>query len=397
MPRIVLVSGKGGVGKTTVAAATGLATAKRGYRTLVISFDIAHSLSDAFDLERGLFDQNQGLPLRVTENLDLQEVDVQKDVERHWGDVYRYLATVFSSAGLSGVAAEELAIIPGMEDVITLLYLNQYVTEDAYDVLVVDCAPTGESLRFVSMPTTLEWYMRKIFGIERHVMRAARPLAKMLTDVPLPDESYFAAIQRLFKRLEGIEEVLLNPETTTVRLVTQAEKMVVRETQRAYMYFNLYGMNTDQVIINRVLPEEAGAFSRLAARQRAYAAEIAAYFQPVPVTQLPLFEDEMIGTARLQELGLLLYGEDDDPTKCYISSPAYTFKKDGSHYLLEVVMPFVQKEEIDLTRQTEDLVIRVGSFKRHVPLPRTVVGMKTAGAKMDNGRLIVRFANEVPT
>ncbi|WP_089935326.1 ArsA family ATPase [Candidatus Entotheonella palauensis] len=394
MPRIILVSGKGGTGKTTVASATGLATAKQGYRTLVISFDIAHSLSDAFDLERGLFDQNQGLPLRVTENLDLQEVDVQEDVERHWGDVYRYLATIFTSTGLSSVAAEELAIIPGMEDVVTLLYLNQYMVENTYDVLIVDCAPTGESLRFVSMPTTLEWYMRKIFGIERNVMRAARPIAKMLTDVPLPDESYFAAIQRLFKRIEGIENILLDPETTTIRLVTNPEKMVVRETQRAYMYFGLYGMNTDQIIINRVFPEQAGVFSRLAARQTAYTAEIAEYFQPVPVTQLPLFEDEIIGMARLQEVGHALYG-DEDPSQCYISSPSYTFKKDGQDYLLEVVMPFVQKEEIDLTRQAEDLVIRVGNFKRHVPLPRSVVRLKTAGAKMDDGRLIVRFVNEV--
>ncbi|ETX06796.1 MAG: hypothetical protein ETSY2_15000, partial [Candidatus Entotheonella gemina] len=338
MPRIILVSGKGGTGKTTVASATGLATAKQGYRTLVISFDIAHSLSDVFDLERGLFDQNQGLPLRVTENLDLQEVDVQEDVERHWGDVYRYLATIFTSTGLSSVAAEELAIIPGMEDVVTLLYLNQYMVENTYDVLIVDCAPTGESLRFVSMPTTLEWYMRKIFGIERNVMRAARPIAKMLTDVPLPDESYFAAIQRLFKRIEGIENILLDPETTTIRLVTNPEKMVVRETQRAYMYFGLYGMNTDQIIINRVFPEQAGVFSRLAARQTAYTAEIAEYFQPVPVTQLPLFEDEIIGMARLQEVGHALYG-DEDPSQCYISSPSYTFKKDGQDYLLEVVMP----------------------------------------------------------
>lgn len=394
MPRIILVSGKGGVGKTTVAAATGLATAKQGYRTLVISFDIAHSLSDAFDLDRGLFDQNHGLPLRVTENLDLQEVDVQEDVERHWGDVYRYLATIFTSTGLSGVAAEELAVIPGMEDVVTLLYLNQYMAENTYDVLIVDCAPTGESLRFVSMPTTLEWYMRKIFGIERNVMRAARPIAKMLTDVPLPDESYFAAIQRLFQRLEGIEQILLDPEMTTVRLVTNAEKMVVRETQRAYMYFSLYGMNTDQIIINRVFPEQAGAFSRLAERQRAYAAEIVDYFQPVPVTQLPLFEDEVIGVTQLQALGQSLYG-DEDPSQCYISSPAYAYKKEGRDYLLEVAMPFVQKEEIDLTRQAEDLVIRVGSFKRHVPLPRSVVRLKTAGAKMDDGRLIVRFADEV--
>jgi arsenite-transporting ATPase len=390
MPRIILVSGKGGVGKTTVAAATGVAAAQQGHRTLVISFDVAHSLSDAFDLDRSLFDHHQGLPFRVADNLDVQEIDVQADVERHWGDVYRYVAALFSTAGLSNVVAEELAIIPGMEDVITLLYLNQYLTEETYDTLIVDCAPTGESLRFVSMPTTLEWYMRKIFGVERNVIRMARPMAKLFTNVPLPDESYFAALQRLFARLEGIEKILVDPEITTVRLVTNAEKMVVRETQRAYMYFSLYGMTTDHVIINRMFPASEGYFAQWATSQAQYAANIRDYFQPVPVAQLPLFAQEVIGHARLQEVAHVLYAG-ADPTQRYVDAPAYTFVKHGEAYTLELPMPFAHKEEIDLTRQPEELVIRVGNFKRHVTLPRAIMRLQTGGASMDGDRLVITF------
>jgi len=269
MARIILISGKGGVGKTTVAAATALAAAQYGSRTLVMSFDLAHSLADAFDLDRRLFDQQQGLPVPVADHLAMQEVDVQEEVVRHWGNVYKYLALVFASTGLPAVVAEELAIIPGMEDVVTLMYLNQYLTEQTYDTLVVDCPPTGESLRFVSMPTTIEWYMQKLFGLERNVMRVARPLVRRLATIPLPDDSYFAAIERLFARLEGIEKILVDPQMTSVRLVTNAEKMVVRETQRAYMYFSLYGMITDRVIINRLFPTSEGYLSRWSATQAA--------------------------------------------------------------------------------------------------------------------------------
>lgn len=393
MARIILVSGKGGVGKTTIAAATGVAAAQQGHRTLVISFDVAHSLSDAFDLDRSLFDHHRGLPFDVADNLAVQEVDIHADVERHWGDVYHYLAALFASTGLSNVIAEELAIIPGMEDVITLLYLNQYITEETYDTLIVDCAPTGESLRFVSMPTTLEWYMRKIFGIERNVLRMARPMAKLFTSVPLPEENYFAALQRLFTRLEGIDKLLVDPQTTTVRLVTNAEKMVVRETQRAYMYFSLYGMTTDHVIINRMFPASEGFLAQWATSQAHYAADIRDYFQPVPVTQLPLFAQEVVGYTRLQEAAQALYGG-ADPTQRFVDAPAYTFSKHGDAYTLELPMPFVRKEEIDLTRQPEELVIRVGSFKRHVPLPRAVTRLQTGGATMDGDRLVIHFVEE---
>jgi len=278
---------------------------------------------------------------------------------------------------------------------VTLMYLNQYLTEQTYDTLVVDCPPTGESLRFVSMPTTIEWYMQKLFGLERNVMRVARPLVRRLATIPLPDDSYFAAIERLFARLEGIEKILVDPQITAVRLVTNAEKMVVRETQRAYMYFSLYGMITDRVIINRLFPTSEGYFSRWSATQAGHVAEIRDYFQPVPVTTLPLFADEVVGVARLQEVAEALY-QGADPTQFSMQEPPYTFTKDGETYTLALHLPFVHKEEIAITRQQENVVVRIGSFKRHVPLPRAVSRLKTAGAKMDGSRLVIRFVEEGP-
>jgi len=394
MARIILMSGKGGVGKTTVAAATALAAAQYGYRTLVISFDLAHSLSDVFDLPRTLFDHCKGMPYPVADHLDMQEVDVQEEVERHWGNVYKYFAAVFSATGLPSLVAEELAIVPGVEDVVTLMYLNKYLQEQTYDVLLVDCPPTGESLRFVSMPTTLEWYMQKLFGLERNVMKVARPMVKRLTTgIPLPDDSYFAALERLFARLEGIEKVLVDPATTSVRLVTQAEKMVLRETQRAYMYFNLYGMITDQVIINRLVPEGEGALARWAHTQAGHVAALREYFQPVPVVTLPWFDEEMVGIPRLQDIAQALY-HGADPSQFYLHEPPYTFTKAGEVYTLQLTLPFVQKEELAISRQHDEVVIRVGTFKRHVPLPRVLTRLKTAGAKLDGGRLTIQFVEE---
>lgn len=236
-PRIIIFSGKGGVGKTTVASATGLKCAEKGLKTIVISIDIAHSLSDSFQVGTNLHDHNRGEPRHVTDNLWIQEVDIQEELDRHWGEVSQYLAALFGSSGMTPVFAQELAIIPGMEDVVSLLYINQYYREKAYDVIVIDCAPTGESLRFLGMPTTLEWYMRKVFRLERSLLKMARPIAKKLTDVPLPEDSYFEAVKDLFLKLDGVDEALLDREVTSIRLVTNAERMVIRETQRAFMYF----------------------------------------------------------------------------------------------------------------------------------------------------------------
>ena len=254
--RIIFFAGKGGVGKTSAAAATGVRAAEMGRRTIIMSLDVAHSLSDIFDLDKGLLDLNRGKPLEVGGNLWIQELDLQEEVTKNWKDIHDYLSLLLNTTGLDEILAEELAILPGMEEVSLLLYINRYVKEKDYDVIILDCAPTGESIRFISIPTALEWYIKKIFKMEKALAKYVGPIARRVYDVPVPGEEYFDAIEHLFERLKGVDRILADPETTSVRLVTNPEKIVLKETQRAFMYFCLYRMNIDAVIMNRLLPPD---------------------------------------------------------------------------------------------------------------------------------------------
>src|SRR5277367_2511395 len=289
--RILLFSGKGGVGKTSIAAATGLQLSRLGYRTLVMSVDPAHSLADAFDLETSLFQDRANDPLPIDDRLSIQEVNIQKEIKRHWREISTYVVSVLRTTGISDVEAEELAILPGMEELSAMMYVNQYRREGHYQVIVLDCAPTAESMRFVSMPTTLEWYMKHVFPFQRGILKAVRPVAIRISPVELPPDSYFGNIKDLFGRLEGIAELLENPKITSVRLVTNPEKMVLRETQRAFVYFSLHGLTVDGIIVNRVLPEAItdSFFSEWRESQHRVLEEIDAYFAPVPVRRVPLF------------------------------------------------------------------------------------------------------------
>ena len=251
--RILLFSGKGGVGKTSVAAATGVHLADQGKRTLVMSVDPAHSLADSFDLtSTGLFHTSTGDPTRVAPNLDIHEVNIQREIKRHWQEISSYITTVLRTSGLNEVEADEMAIFPGMEELSAMMYVNQFRREQRYDVIILDCAPTAESLRFISMPTTLDWYMKHIFPIQRGVLKAVRPIANRISPVELPADSYFANIRELYGKIEGIDTLLEDPLLTSVRLVTNAEKMVVRETQRAFVYFSLHGLTVDRIVANRL-------------------------------------------------------------------------------------------------------------------------------------------------
>jgi len=389
--RIIMFTGKGGVGKTSIASATGLTAAKLGYRTLVMSLDSAHSLADSFDLDKRLMDRAKGKPVEVVENLAIQEVDVQEEVAEHWGEVHKYIASLLNVSGLEEVLAEELAILPGMEEVTSLLNINRYVKRDAYDVILLDCAPTGESLRFISVPTTLEWYMKKIFHVERTMFKVTRPVMKHMTSVPLPEDSYFKALADLYERLDGVDQLLTNPEVTTVRLVTNPEKMVIKESQRAFMYFCLYGLCVDGVIINRVLPEDAGAyFSEWIETQRKYIEDVHTCFSPVPTWQVGLSRNEMVGVEDLARLGEAIYG-DDDPTERFYHEKPLAFSKNNGQYLVTLRTPFVTKEDVEVSKSGEELIVRIGNFKRHVLLPRSMVGRDPSGAKLDGDKLVVTF------
>jgi len=392
-PRIIIFSGKGGVGKTTVAAATGVRCAEHGLKTIVISIDIAHSLSDAFQLGTDLHDFHRGKPRRIRENLWIQEVDIQEELDQRWGEVSKYLAALFGSAGMTEVLAEELAVIPGMEDVISLLYINQYWNEKTYDVIVVDCAPTGESLRFIGMPNTLEWYIHKVFNLERSLMKVARPIAKRLTDIPLPEDSYFGALQDLFLKLEGVDKVLTNRDVTSVRLVTNPERMVVRETQRAFTYFCLYGLVVDAIVVNRLFPDSVGAdyFRDWLVSQQKSLEQILTIFGPIPVRTVNILRDEVIGIDRLSEMGRIIYGG-SDPSPILFKETLYQIDQEGEDYILKIKLPFIDKQYVDLFKDEGDLVVRIGSFKRHIFLPRSLANRKPLGAKMNDNMLVVRFS-----
>jgi len=388
--RIILYTGKGGVGKTSISAATGLELARRGYRTLVMSIDPAHSLSDAFDLEKRLMDHEAGRLVNISKNLWIQEVDVQEEISRHWNSVYAYVSGLLNVSGLEQTLAEELAIFPGMEEVSSLLYVNQYVREKQFDVMLLDCAPTGESLRFVSIPTTLEWYMSKLFKIERRVMKVVRPMIGTVAGVPLPQEEYFENLESLHRKLAGIDQLLADPKITTVRLVTNPEKVVLKETQRAFTYFCLFGLTIDAVIVNRILPDKVhdSFFDSWRDTQERWTQSIEEFFAPVPVWRVPLFEDEVLGTERLRKLGRALYGE-LDPSRRFFNESPYRFRKVNGKYELHLKLPFVSSDDINLHKKLDELIIRVGGVKRHVSLPQRIAHCEPLSARVQEGELVV--------
>src|ERR1700704_1392176 len=395
--RILLFSGKGGVGKTSLAAATGLQLPKLGYRTLVMSVDPAHSLADAFDLETGLFDANTGDPLAINDNLSIHEVNIQLEIKRHWREISAYVVSVLRTTGISGVEAEELAILPGMEELSAMMYVNQFRREGRYQAIVLDCAPTAESLRFISMPTTLDWYMKHIFPFHRGLLKAVRPLANRVSPVELPTDNYFANIAELFGKLDGIPELLEDSRTTSVRLVTNPEKMVLRETQRAFVYFSLHGLTVDGIIVNRVLPEAVtdSWFQEWRASQTKILSEIEGYFAPVPVKRVPLFTHEMLGRERLAEIEQSLYGRDEDPAAVTRTEAPYTFEKVDGHYAVKLKLPFAAKGEIGLFKKGDELVVEIGTLRRHIGLPTSMASLSPSKARLENKILTVEMKETI--
>jgi arsenite-transporting ATPase len=393
--RIIFFAGKGGVGKTSVAAATGIKTAEMGQKTVIMSLDVAHSLSDIFDLDRSLLDNNRGKLVKVGKGLWIQEIDILEEIGRNWGDIHKYLSLLLNTTGLDEILAEELAILPGMEEISLLLYINRYVLEKKFDVIILDCAPTGESLRFISIPTALEWYIKKIFKMERTIVKYARPIAKRLYDVPLPGDDYFAAIQYLFERLRGVDTILTDPKTTTVRLITNPEKIVLKETQRAFMYFCLYKMNIDGIIMNRIIPDNVNDtyFKDRMESQKQYIKRAEEYFSPIPLFPVNLFRDEVLGYESLKSLAGQVYGNKNPMDRFFEGEPYNLFKENGE-YRLVMRLPFLMKNDVELSRVSDELIVRVGSFKRHVLLPRQVAAAKEVRARMEDRHLYIHFRGE---
>jgi arsenite-transporting ATPase len=388
------MTGKGGVGKTSVAAATGLRCAELGHRTLVLSTDPAHSLADSFDRELGHD------PQLIRPNLWGAELDALMELEGNWGAVKRYITQVLQARGLDGVQAEELAILPGMDEIFGLVRMKRHYDEGIYDVLIIDSAPTGTALRLLSIPEVGGWYMRRFYKPLQGMSVALRPLVepffKPLAGFSLPDKEVMDAPYEFYEQIEALEKVLTDNQQTSVRLVTNPEKMVIKESLRAHAYLSLYNVSTDLVIANRIIPEEVTDpfFKRWKENQQGYRQEIHDNFHPLPVKEVPLFSQEMCGMEALDRLKETLYA-DEDPSKVYYQENTIRIVQEKGSYSLELYLPGIPKEKVQLNKTGDELNIRIGNHRRNLVLPQSLAALQLAGAKMDSDHLKIRFIDPV--
>ncbi|HEX8745222.1 MAG TPA: TRC40/GET3/ArsA family transport-energizing ATPase [Thermoleophilaceae bacterium] len=388
-PRTILYTGKGGVGKTSVAAATARRCAAAGMRTVIVSTDPAHSLSDSLETELG------GDPRPCGDNLWGQEVQAQDEMERHWEAVQDWMGELLAEQGIDQITADELTVPPGMDELFSLLQIKDHHEGGEFDAVIVDCAPTGETLRLLSFPDVASWWLEKVFPIERRLMAAARPFAKSLLDVSLPSGRVFDDVERLVSNLVSMNGILRDRATTSIRLVMNPDRMVIREAMRTYTYLNLYGYLTDAVVVNRVFPEEVaeGYFAEWRELQQEQMELVRSAFAPVPILTAPYMAQEVVGAEMLDRLGDAIFDGAEAARILHEDVSQELFSSNGSA-TLRLAMPFVEKADIDLKKIGLDVVVRVGGQKRTIILPATMAAYRPRSAKFEDGALSVLFEKE---
>ncbi|MEO0406962.1 MAG: TRC40/GET3/ArsA family transport-energizing ATPase [Cyanobacteria bacterium P01_A01_bin.135] len=388
--RVILMTGKGGVGKTSVAAATGLRCAELGHKTLVLSTDPAHSLADSFDIELGHD------PVEVRPNLWGAELDALMELENNWGAVKRYITQVLQARGLDGVEAEELAILPGMDEIFSLVRMKRHYDEGEFDVLIIDSAPTGTALRLLSLPEVAGWYMRRFYKPLQAMSVALRPLVEPLfrpiAGFSLPNREVMDAPYEFYEQIEALERVLVDNTKTSVRLVANPEKMVIKESLRAHAYLSLYNVATDMVVANRIIPDSVTDpfFKQWKENQQQYRREIHENFHPLPVKEVPLFTQEMCGLEALERLKETLFA-DEDPTQVYYKETTLRVVEEQDNFSLEVYLPGIPKDKIDLSKTGDELNIRIGNHRRNLVLPQALAARQPSGAKIEEDYLKIQF------
>ena len=389
--RVVLFTGKGGVGKTTVACATALRIAAQGKKTLLMSTDPAHSLADAFGLDLG------PEPQEVATNLWAEEIDPQQRLEENWREIQQHAVNVLQWAGIAEIEAEELSVIPGLDEIFSLADVKRHHDDDPYDALIVDCAPTGETLRLLSLPDIIQWYMERVFPVERKIVGALRPVARRMTSLPLPDDGVYAAVRRFYDKLDGVRQVLTDAATTSVRLVVNPERMVIAEARRTFTYLNLFGYRVDAVVANRLLPEEVSDpyFERWKALQAEHLTTIVDSFAPVPILKAHLRDQELATIDALGSLGEEIYGEQDPAAVLFTDDPL-SIVRDGDAYVLGLKLPFASREELELAVKNDELFVKVGPYRRTIMLPKSLASRTLGQAELTDDRLRITFRRSSP-
>jgi len=384
--RILLFTGKGGVGKTTVAAATAARAAENGLRTIVCSTDPAHSLADAFDAPLG------DRPTPIAHRLFGQQLNARVRFEEAWDDVRSYFVDLLDWAGADAVEAEELAVIPGLDEVFALADIKEFATNGEYDLVVVDCAPTAETIRLLSLPDVLGWYMERMFDTQRRLTRLSRPILQRMSGVPIAGDGVFGAVRRFYDRLDGVRELLTDGDVTSARLVVNPERLVVAEARRTFTYLSLFGYHVDAVIANRILPKDVDHpwLAQWRSTQSAHLDVIADAFAPLPLLEAELVNEEVIGLGALSIFAKNLYGDAEVADRLSFTEPFRVEAVDGA-LLLSVQLPFTERDEVRLGRTGDELVLTVGPHRRALVLPDSLVRRDVSGARFVDDRLVVEF------
>jgi arsenite/tail-anchored protein-transporting ATPase len=388
--RVIVHTGKGGVGKTSISAATALRCAQMGLKTIVLSTDTAHSLADSLELKIG------PEPVQLMENLWAQEVDARYSMEKYWGRFQKYMVALFSKNGVEDIVAEEVTMLPGLEEGAHLLWINQYVQQGFYDVIIVDAAPTAETLRLLSLPDVTRWWLERVLSLTRGVSKVLRPIGRLMGrgKDSIPDDDAWQQVRDLFDTLDKVRDLLADPERSSIRLVVNPEKMVIKETQRTYTYLNLYGYATDAILCNRIIPDDVTDpyFTMWKANQRENLAFVEEAFGGLPVLRAPLFGGEVSGTERLMRLADALYGDRNPVERMFDGSTHRIDKHPDGGYVLAVPLPFADKSDMDLYRSRDELTLRVGPYRRNIVLPYALWDLEIADAKFIDATLHIRFS-----
>jgi arsenite-transporting ATPase len=383
--RILLYTGKGGVGKTSIAASTACSLAKMKRKTLVISTDPAHSLGDAFGIDIG------PKPKKMTENLYAQEVSVNEAINTHWNELKGYLTGLFQTEGLDPISAEEIATLPGFDEASQLLYLRQYYDEKTYDAVVIDSAPTGESLKLLSFPEAMTWYMDKIFPMGRLAARLVRPVWNTVSSMSIPDDEVFKSVESLYEYLKRIRSILSDPKISTIRLVMNPDKMSLSETKRAFTYLLLYGYPVDSVFVNKIYDESTGSFFKgWRSNQGEIIKDVSDSFTDLRIFKVPMLKEEPIGIEKLQKMSDLIYS-DSDPLDTFSKEKSIQFLKENEKYIVRLKLPFADKEKLEVFNKGGELIVQLGNWKRVFYLPTVYSDKNPVKAEFNNGVLDIEM------
>lgn len=384
--RIILYTGKGGVGKTSIAAATACKIANEGKRVLVVSTDQAHSLRDSFDIKLS------NDPLKISDNLYAMEIDSVLENENVWGNIKSYIESLMVLKADKTIETEELLVFPGFEELLSLIKIKDIYDEGNYDVLIVDCAPTGETMSLLKFPDLFKWWMEKFFPIKRKGAKLAKPIIEATMKIPVPNDATFDDIERLYSKIDELHGLMLNKDIVSIRIVTTPEKIVVKEAKRSFSYLHLFDYNVDGIIINKIFSEDSlkGYFEKWSNIQKESIEDIYDSFKNIPIFKLELLGDELRRYEMLQEVGNKIYGE-VKPENVLFNDKIFTVEKETDGYNFVINMPFVDKNQLNLSQKGDEITITIKNERRSFSLPTKLKSKEITGAKYSDGKLNIHF------